>query len=107
MRAQLLAMRQAGDALGPPGGEGERPFRAALMARLAEVRRRVQNDASFPVSFSVVRAVENIFMWFHVFVLSLSWQNIVCSDIVCSMPTQNLRWFLQVDNVEGVNTGQR
>jgi hypothetical protein len=52
VRAQLLAMRQAGDGLGPPGGEGERPHRAALMARLAEVRRRrVQHDASFSFAF--------------------------------------------------------
>jgi hypothetical protein len=51
VRAQLLVMRQAGDGLGPPGGEGERPHRAALMARLAEVRRRVQHDASFSFAF--------------------------------------------------------
>ena len=37
LRAQLLALRRAGDALGDPGGEI--PHREALMARLAEVDR--------------------------------------------------------------------
>ncbi len=37
MRAELLALRKLGEALGPPGGETERHHRKALMARLAVV----------------------------------------------------------------------
>ena len=46
LRAELLALRQVGEELGPPGGGSERHHRAALMARLSEVD-NVQGLSSF------------------------------------------------------------